>query len=308
MIDADPGDDGDEQRSALRRQARRSRVLRMAYARFRQALRFARVQGETTKLRCSRRRLPPSPAHPNVVVSLTSFPARLQHAWISIETIFRQDHLPDRIVLVLAEDECSRHELPRKLREQQRRGLEILWTPRNTRSFNKLLPTRLAYPDATIITVDDDALYEPWLVSRLIARAERRPGTVIGHRGWTIDCADDGPVPYIDWEEGSPETPAERVFLTGIGGILYPPDLLPVDLLTDADLATTLCPTADDVWFWAVARCANVPSECLGLESFRPCPQQADTPELQTINLGQGQNDVQLFRVIDHFGLTFTST
>jgi hypothetical protein len=98
------------------------------------------------------------------------------------------------------------------------------------------------------------------------------------------------------------------VFLTGVGGILYPPDLLPVDLLTDADLATTLCPTADDVWFWAVARCAGVPCECLGLESFRPCPQQADTPELQTINLGQGQNDVQLSRVIDHFGLTFTST
>ena len=232
---------------------------------------------------------------------MTSFPARIRHAWIPIETILRQDLPVDRIVLVLAEDEFPTRHLPRPLLDQVGRGLEIIWTPSNARSHNKLLPTRLAYPSATIVTVDDDARYEPWAVSRLVAAARRHPGTIVGHRGWEVDRDGSGFGPYVDWEEASDDTPADEVFLTGVGGILYPPDLLPIELLTDAELATSLCPTADDVWFWAVARVAGVPAHCTGLESYRPLRQQARTPELLTINRDQGQNDVQLARVVAHF-------
>jgi hypothetical protein len=237
-----------------------------------------------------------------VIVSLTSFPERIEQAWIPIETMFRQDRVPDRIVLVLADDEFGSRSLPRSLRRQQRRGLEIVWIEHSTRSFDKLVPTRCAHPDAAIITIDDDVIYERWVVSRLLSFAAQHPRAVVGHRAWTITFADDGLAPYREWEPATADTPAVEVFLTGVGGVLYPPGVLPTDLLTDIELATRLCPTADDVWFWAVAAHAGVPAHCLGLESFRPLRQQEHTPQLHTINREGGQNDVQLGRVIEHFG------
>lgn len=233
---------------------------------------------------------------------MTSYPARIAHAWITIESLLRQDRPPDRIVLVLADDEFPARALPRSLRRQERRGVEILWVPEHDGSFDKLVPTRLAHPGATIVTVDDDAYYKPWMVSRLTAFADAHPGAVVGHRGWTIRCDEHGPVPYRQWEPATIATPGDRVFLTGVGGTLYPPDSLPVDLLADSRLARELCPTSDDVWFWAVARVAGAPVHCLGLDSHRLLSQQARTPQLSTLNRGQGQNDVQLARVIEHFG------
>lgn len=241
-----------------------------------------------------------------MVVSLASFPARIDHVWIPIETMLRQDQAPDRIVLVLSDDEFTSRELPHKLVDQQRRGLEILWVQHSARSLNKLVPTRLVYPDATIITVDDDAAYEPWVVSALTAHSREHPGTVIGHRGWAIRHDALGIVPYNDWTRATPDTPAEQVFLVGVGGILYPPGALPMDLLVDTDLARRLCPTADDVWFWALARVAGAPSRCLGRTSHRELRQQAHTPQLHAINRGRRQNDVQLARVIEHFGIPLT--
>jgi hypothetical protein len=287
---------------ALRRVARKSRVARSVYHASCRAARAALDQLVLVRLRFSRRRLAPTADPCGVIVSLTSYPARIAHAWIAIETMLRQDQPPDRIVLVLADEEFPARTVPRSLQRQQRRGLEILWTPRNGRSHDKLVPTRLAHPDATIITIDDDAAYKPWVVGRLTARARELPGAVLGHRGWTITCRDDALLPYRTWERASAATPASRVFLTGVGGTLYPPGSLPIDLLADTDLAQRLCPTADDVWFWALARVAGSPTHCLGLDSHRLRPEQARSPQLSTINRDQGQNDVQLARVIEHFG------
>src|SRR5690606_17959342 len=41
----------------------------------------------------------------NLIVSLTSFPPRIEDAWITIESIFQQTYRPWKIVLVLAESE-----------------------------------------------------------------------------------------------------------------------------------------------------------------------------------------------------------
>jgi hypothetical protein len=277
-------------------------VVGAASAKLRRVGRRARQELQIARLGCSNRRLTAPHRVPEVVVSLTSHPARIEHAWIAIETVFRQTLVPDRIVLVLAEDAFSSRALPRRIVRQQRRGLEIVWVDRDGGSFDKLVPTRLAYPDAAIITVDDDAMYMPTLVARLTAHAERHPGTVVGTRGWEIEHGVRGPVRYNAWPRATRDTPSERLFLTGVGGILYPPDALPIPLLTDRDLATSLCPTNDDIWFWAVARAAGVPSECLGLSARRAILRQARTPRLEAVNRGEGQFDVQFARVLEYFG------
>ena len=38
----------------------------------------------------------------------------------------------------------------------------------------------------------------------------------------------------------------------GVGGVLYPPNLLYKDV-TDKNIFLNLCPANDDIWFWAMA-------------------------------------------------------
>ena len=82
----------------------------------------------------------PDPASP-LVVSLTSFPARMKFVWRAIESIFLQETKPARVVLVLSREEFPDEVLPQAVEMQCDRGLEILWTAANTRAYKKLLPT-----------------------------------------------------------------------------------------------------------------------------------------------------------------------
>jgi hypothetical protein len=237
----------------------------------------------------------------NLIVSLTSYPARIDHAWIAIESIFQQDLKPWKVVLVLSDEEFPTHSLPPSINRQVSRGLEILWTKRNTRSFKKLLPTRERYPNATIVTMDDDIIYEPWRLRQLVEAAHARPDAIIGHRGWVVTASKSGLEPYATWPKADLNTPESTCFLTTGGGTLFPPHILPDDILFDIDLALRLCPLADDIWLWAVARKAGVSLICLGNHKIQSIKKVKLTSALSQLNLYEGQNDVQLAAVIEYF-------
>lgn len=239
----------------------------------------------------------------NLVVSLTSFPARINNVWVTIESIFQQDYKPWKIVLVLADSEFPERALPASIEQQVSRGLEIIWTDLNLKSYNKLLPVRKAYPDATIITVDDDIIYEPWRISRLLAAAEENPNTVVGHRGWEV-CIGDGEFkPYASWPLADKATKKYRVLLTGVGGVLYPPGLLNEEMLFDINSLLELAPSADDVWFWAVAVSSGVKAYCLGYEKHFQISSGASENALSTLNVQGGRNDIQLRDVVEKYDL-----
>jgi hypothetical protein len=237
-----------------------------------------------------------------LIVSLTSFPGRITRVWIAIEHILRQDTRPWKVVLVLAEEEFPDRQIPRSLRRLEARGIEILWTITNFRSFNKLLPVRAKYPDATIITMDDDLAYEPWRVRLLVDASHSRPGAIVGHRGWEVGAHNGAFTAYETWQPAGPRTPSHRCFLTGVGGVLYPPSALPAELLRDSNLAQRLCPTNDDIWFWAVARRAGASMHCLGNNSLPHISQLPGTPALSHRNWGEHLNDQQLHAIGQHFG------
>jgi hypothetical protein len=240
----------------------------------------------------------------NVVVSLTSFPARIANAWIPIETMFQQDFRPWKVVLVLDEGEFPKKTLPRPIREQQDRGLEILWTHENMRSYKKLLPTRQVYPDAHIVTIDDDIFYEPWRLSRLMQGSLQHPGSIVGLRGRKVSFQEDGKLKaYKTWPLISNEMVSPKALLGSGAGLLFPPNVLPDDLLLDFNLARKLCPTADDIWFWAVAVASGVPVTCLGVHHVRFIVRQRKTPALSDVNWRVGANDIQIERVLDYFDL-----
>jgi hypothetical protein len=242
----------------------------------------------------------------NLIVSLTSFPQRIEHTWLAIETLLQQDLRPSKVVLVLSDQEFPQRQLPKSIIRQQKRGLEILWVAENTLSYKKLLPVRAKYPDAIIVTADDDIFYEPWRLRQLYSASNEKPNTVIGHRGWALKFNDDGKLsPYVTWPLADLNTRGDRCLLTGVGLILYPPNILPLNRLLDLDMARDICPSNDDIWCWSVAHEAGIPAYCLGNNKMKAIYRVHQTTALHKNNVSDGRNDLQLLKAIERLNLSF---
>lgn len=190
-----------------------------------------------------------------VIVTLTTFPQRIHEVHLAIGSILLQGFKPDGVELWLAREQFPAGEgsLPRKLRRLERFGLTIRWCD-DQRSYKKLLPALAAHPEAILVTADDDAFLPPEWLGKLYAGHLERPDCVCCHRAHRIAFDESGRrLPYMGWaSEITDVEPSPLNFFTGVGGVLYPPGSLHPEVAR-YDVAARLAPTADDVWFWAMA-------------------------------------------------------
>ncbi|CEG44343.1 uncharacterized protein PHALS_00712 [Plasmopara halstedii] len=139
--------------------------------------------------------LPPSPPwRPSfrVVVSLTTTPSRLHKVMDSVRSLTKQNLVPDQIYVNIPEGQMKRHpersyddtEIPSEL-------LELAPLVQVNRCVDdgpatKLLGAlRIEKNSSTlIITLDDDFVYPPELVSSLVWEAEIKPDDALGVCGW----------------------------------------------------------------------------------------------------------------------------
>jgi hypothetical protein len=198
----------------------------------------------------------PAPRHGRgreLIVSLTSYPKRFSTLHFTLKCLLTQSVRPDRVILWIAE--ADRASLPESVNALQRDGLEIRFCD-DLRSFKKIIPTLSAFPEADIATADDDLYFcSDWL-KELIEAAERFPGRVISHRLHRLVLTGDarGVLPYREWPKDIvDQTEDPRNFATGGAGALYPANCLHPDVL-DCDAFMRLCPEADDVWLYWMAR------------------------------------------------------
>lgn len=244
-----------------------------------------------------------SPREPDIVVSLTSFPGRIDTLWMSLESIYRQKVAPERVVLVLSADEFPGGQIPPSVSGFASRGLEIIFHEGNIRSFKKLIPLLDTYSGKVIVTADDDVIYPRSWLQQLVKAHNDRPDYVLGHRGASINTTDTAVAPYTNWARATRETPSSLIFLTGMGGILYPPGALPA-IAGDASLAMELCPTADDIWFKAMTLLNEAPVAKISKNPGNfPVVRSAQKLALHHENVQAGQNDSQFRAVMDHFKL-----
>jgi hypothetical protein len=224
---------------------------------------------------------------------------------MAVESILRQTVRPEWFEIALASDDFPEKKLPARLQAQMNRGLRVRWVDRDLRVFMKLLPALSAFPDKPIVTADDDVLYPPTWLAELLEAGHRNPTHVIGHRGTEILVRNGGLAPYIEWPRAKIDTPSSRVFLTGVGGIYYPPGSLPPETL-DYERALRLSPNNDDIWFRAMELLAGTPVSTVRggtCGDFPTALATTRTPALRQINVASGRNDEQFDRVVDHFGL-----
>lgn len=192
-----------------------------------------------------------------VVVSMTTFPAAAPYAARAARSILRGDVMPDRVVLYVTMAQFGPEGLPGELRQLENEYpiFEVRDYPVDIRSYRKLIPALADFPDAIIVTVDDDVDYDRRMLAELLEAHARYPQAVIAHRAKRIRPG----LPYRKWPKLRwYHFLAKRLRLgcdilqTGVAGVLYPPHCLREDML-DPQLFVEIAPTTDDIWFWAAA-------------------------------------------------------
>lgn len=245
-----------------------------------------------------------------VVVSFTSYGRRVSSVLpYTIASLLRQTYKPDVLLLWLDSDNWNDNNLPKALKKLQQKGLTICYCE-DLRSYKKLIPTLELYPDALIITVDDDIYYKKNMVERLIMEYEKNPDRIISHRAHRIRFDDNGQLmPYNDWEEEVSGVSGQFIFPTGGGGCLYQKRLLHPDIC-NRNLFSKLAPKADDVWFYFMERLQSTECFVMPYRGYIYLPLDAfyqyfhKEASLASTNCGESQNDVQIRAVMEHYGLT----
>ena len=242
-----------------------------------------------------------------LIVSITSQPSRIKNCWIAIVSIFNQDFENYRIILVLSKEEFPLQKVPWTLQILQRKGLEILWTKENLKSYKKLIPVRFKFPISKIVTFDDDVIYEKWRLKTLHEKSIKEPLAIIGFRGKRIKRDINNNIsPYLSWnEESLIGTSSEETFLTGSGGILYPPNKEFDNLITNWNLANELCPTSDDIYFWGVSHHFNIKRISLGFNFIQDIIELKKSSKLCEVNNSRvnNQNDIAIKKITRHFNI-----
>jgi hypothetical protein len=192
-----------------------------------------------------------------VVVSLTSFPAAIGYAAHAVQSILEGTVLPDKVVLYLTFSQFENGEIPQELKDLSAKNpvFEIRNYDEEIRSYRKLIPALKEFPDATIVTVDDDVWYHKNMLRDLLNLHRQIPNVIIANRAKQIKLN----APYRGWKKYRwYHFLAKRLNIsfkniqTGVGGVLYPPHSLKAEML-DAKLFREIAPTTDDIWFWAAA-------------------------------------------------------
>jgi len=233
---------------------------------------------------------------PQFIVTLTSHGRRVkQTAPYAVYSLLNQTVQPDKIVLWLANET----KIPRKLQKLQKMGLEIKFCE-DIRSYKKLVPALHEFPDDVLITADDDFYYASNWLELLKDAYLQDPTKIYCYRAREI-CLDENKniIPYMEWRCNIKTIEySKRIFPTGVGGILYPPHSFN-DEIFDKSKYQTLAPTADDIWFWAMAR-HNGKEYGLIRNNFNgSIEMEINEDELFSINIIK--NDEQIKNVINEY-------
>lgn len=231
----------------------------------------------------------------HIIVSLTSFPTRIDSVWLVVETLLRQKLKPHKVVLWLSKEQfVSIKSLPKPLLEQCSRGLEIRFVDGDIRSHKKYFYSFKEYSNDYVILVDDDILYPSNFIQELFT--DMCEGCVNCSYGSLMQYKDGKLLPYKFWRNtNGMKTDSPNFFFGSGGGTL----LIPSDLHKDSvniELAIKLCPKADDIWLNAMCRLNRL--QVHKVRSGLVFPIKIENNQaLCTENIDQGLNDRQISSV-----------
>ena len=241
--------------------------------------------------------------HRRLVVSMTSYPGRIDSLGPVLESLYNQERKADEILLWLAKEEFPglEQDLPEYLAQLAAQNrLTIRWCD-NLKPHKKYFYALQEYPEDLIVTVDDDLLYSANLLSSLYRSYLQWPQAVSAVRVHLMLLSEENRIlPYNAWIRETDcclYTPSMQLFATGGAGTLYPPGLYRKEFF-DWEAIRVHCPIADDLWLKAMELLSGVPVVAARIrEPLQYLPGSQDDA-LKQINDVQNYNDVQFANII----------
>ena len=187
-----------------------------------------------------------------IIVSLTSYEERFDDLELSLYSILNQTLMPDRIILYLSDEYKDMSELPYTITKYIKNGLEIKFV-KDIGSYTKIIYALKENPNSIIVTADDDIVYPKDWLEKLYHSYISHPEDIHAHRAHRVGVNDGKIISYEKWDKHVKEESARfDNFLTGAGGVLYPPKCFIPEVFRD-DIFIKKAPSADDIWLWVMA-------------------------------------------------------
>lgn len=196
-----------------------------------------------------------APRDKKIIVSLTSYPGRIESTYYAIKSLMSQSMKPDRIILWLSALQFPDKKLPQSFEKLKKAGLEIRFTEDDLRSHKKYYYIlQEQKPDELVITFDDDLIYEKKAIQRLYEKHFEYPDCVICNRGVSLLYSKEtgikrrplGTGLFTDDGVGSPSS---LVAPSTGAGCLYPFGIMPESTFNKDDIINKAF-TTDDLWIW----------------------------------------------------------
>lgn len=246
-----------------------------------------------------------------IIVSLTSYSERFDELSLAIYSLLMQSVKPDRIILWFSDEYNDLMELPYEITRYIKNGLEIRFV-KDIKSYTKIIYALKEFSDSIIVTADDDIYYPKNWLANLYYSYISYPNDIQVHRAHRVLLNNKEIIPYEKWEKHVSEESARfDNFLTGVGGVLYPPNCFKKEVLRE-DLFLKLAPTADDVWLWVMALLSNrkirvVKNHIKTLASLNIIRQLFNTSRNLYQKNSRGGNDKQINAILEFYRLNILS-
>ncbi|MEQ1311011.1 glycosyltransferase family A protein [Acinetobacter sp. XH1639] len=238
------------------------------------------------------------------IVSLTTFPARIDKIWIVIDSILRQTLRPKKIILTLSELQFEGKKIPSRLiKLQEEKLLEVIWSSDDIRSHKKYLYSMLRYPDEIVVTIDDDFIYEKSMLENLYDHHQIYPDCVITHLALERNGAN-----YSDWKNLllKEVKPTYNIMQFGGSGVLYPAYSLYSDAF-DKTKILELSPLADDLWLNAMAIINSTKIVKTNYKFYLLPLIFKNNKELYAKNVLEDKNNEQIKNIESYYGSILTN-
>lgn len=239
----------------------------------------------------------------NVVLSLTSWHARIDILPLTLLTLVEQSARPAAIEVWMTEEDLRL--IPARVHKTFS-SLGVSFRPsEDYRSHKKWLNALQERSDHFIVTADDDIIYpRHWL--RWLMNDHRSTKRVsVAHRCHRIVFdASGGVAPYAEWKKDVPAygEVSPSLFATGCGGQVLHQDWLPPEAL-EPDRILAICPNSDDIWLACALASAGVPR--MRSHTYFPLLEAEGSynASLQQYNDQTGYKNEQLQATMEAFGV-----
>lgn len=189
-----------------------------------------------------------------IIISLTSFPKRIDSSYYAIKSLMHQSVKADKIILWLSTQQFPNLKIPDKFDKLKNKGLEIKFVNEDLKSHKKYYYIlQEQRPNEIVITFDDDLIYGSTAVEKLINRHKEFPENVICNRGLAVSIDTEGKInrKVIErlYDDEGVDKPSFYIIPSTGAGCLYPYGVMPESTFVKDDLKT-MAFSADDIWIW----------------------------------------------------------